>query len=384
LKTRLVLTDELRELSRLVREGRLFAVQDWLAAKKPVSAPKPTWHTPLRVAVKSGFHSMVELFLQQGVDQHELDYLLDHTVFHRQLPLVELLIQHGANPLAINFGGVLGSGHIPLIRFFLEHGADAETGHPFAHALTRPHRGLLRIYLDYRSRIPSFELQLNLALRHHARAGNLKWVSLLLWAGGNSRLKLPDVGEDPDPDLDSTALEEAVRTGRVDIAQYIGFRAEDDLDALMEFACRSGRLEMVDLLLALGAHPCGKNRSERPINLAIEMLSWKFGDSLLYLPKSDIAQDLTLISRLAELGARWRPDPDMLRYFRRDLAREEGSQIARIIRSFHDHNVCEPSVLLDLINTRKLKDSLQHLYPRLETLLKRAAANNRSAPSTPS
>jgi hypothetical protein len=56
----------------------------------------------------------------------------------------------------------------------------------------------------YQGGFPSFQEQANIGLRHHCKEGNLKWVSLLLWAGadpygpGNS-----NYDEERDPDDDS-------------------------------------------------------------------------------------------------------------------------------------------------------------------------------------
>jgi hypothetical protein len=63
---------------RLCREGRLFELQRWIAAGKPLTVPAHDRHTPLRVAVDTGFHSLIDLLLQHGADQAAKDDVLEH------------------------------------------------------------------------------------------------------------------------------------------------------------------------------------------------------------------------------------------------------------------------------------------------------------------
>ena len=77
-----------------------------------------------------------------------------------------------------------------------------------AYALCNRIRTALGIFKSYRVQFPSFQEQANIALRHHCREGNLKWVSLTLWADADPYCKGPDYwDEDPDPENDQNALE---------------------------------------------------------------------------------------------------------------------------------------------------------------------------------
>ncbi|MGA2800762.1 MAG: hypothetical protein ABSE97_00080 [Verrucomicrobiota bacterium] len=75
MKARPPLPDDIKQLMALVRAGRLFDVQKWIEEGKRTVPPKPYWFSPLRVAVESGFHSMVEVLLKAGVDQEENPWL---------------------------------------------------------------------------------------------------------------------------------------------------------------------------------------------------------------------------------------------------------------------------------------------------------------------
>jgi len=60
---------DLKELRQLVRDGKLFAVQKWIAGGKRTEAPESGWPPGIELAMDTGFHSMVAVFLQDGADQ---------------------------------------------------------------------------------------------------------------------------------------------------------------------------------------------------------------------------------------------------------------------------------------------------------------------------
>jgi ankyrin repeat protein len=74
--------------------------------------------------------------------------------------------------------------------------------------------------MDLRDRVPSARRQAAMALRVHAREGNLKWVSLLLWAGADPRLRVAIRNErEPGTETEEdggTALEDAVIYGQAE------------------------------------------------------------------------------------------------------------------------------------------------------------------------
>ena len=105
----------------------------------------------------------------------------------------DLLVSHGADHRAVCCEQVISSRNPYLIRWFIERGLDVEEGCPIAHALRNRRRDFLGIYMDIRDRVPSARKQAAMALRVHCREGNLRWVSLLLWAGVDPRAKVPDM-----------------------------------------------------------------------------------------------------------------------------------------------------------------------------------------------
>ena len=93
-----------------------------------------------------------------------------------------------------------------ITRWFLNRGLDLEEGFPIARAFQDRHRDFLGIYMDVRDTVPSARMQAAMALRYHVREGNLKWVSLLLWAGADPRLAVPDLERKPAKEFMGTAL----------------------------------------------------------------------------------------------------------------------------------------------------------------------------------
>ena len=119
----------------------------------------------------------------------------------RNLDIIELLVQYAADARAVNFQTVLWARHPAIMRLFVEHGLDLESNYAIAGAFLWKHREFLGVYLSIRDQIPTAPRQAAMALCDRAASGNLKWVSLLLWAGADPRLPVPPL-EDSDVDED--------------------------------------------------------------------------------------------------------------------------------------------------------------------------------------
>jgi hypothetical protein len=196
------LPDDLKELCGLCRAGKLFAVQRWIREGKRSRMPEENFSTsPVRIAIEQGFHSLVEVLLQDNVlSKDEKNEWLARAVDSRNLDVVELLAQYGADPSCVDFDSVLWSRDPGIIRWFIAHGLDLESDYMIARAFRDKHREFLGIYMSVRDQLPTARKQAAMALRYHASAGNLKWVSLLLWAGADPR--------EPVPRLDDSEVDE--------------------------------------------------------------------------------------------------------------------------------------------------------------------------------
>ena len=133
--------DEIKPLAALCKAGRLFEVQQWIAAGKPVNLPlssdsRHRRKSPLEVSMDCGFHSLVRVLLESGAAIEEPGYRpLEHALLKRRLDLVALLVDHGVDMHSVSMESVFDTWLPEIMEYFIERGADVETGHPMAGAL---------------------------------------------------------------------------------------------------------------------------------------------------------------------------------------------------------------------------------------------------------
>ena len=82
--------DDAKHLVRLVRAGRLYDVEAWVAAGKSVTLPPEFKTTLLTAALKTGFHSLIEFLLRHEHSQERKNDFLAQAVQGRRSDLVEL------------------------------------------------------------------------------------------------------------------------------------------------------------------------------------------------------------------------------------------------------------------------------------------------------
>lgn len=137
-------TEQAKELIRLCRTGRLHDLQKWIADGRSLQIPSVPKKTLLQIAVEVGFHSLVELIAMHESSQPSKNAALANAVSMRRLDLVQLLSENGADIKSVPLADVLLCWEPKIIRFFLDHGAEAVTGSPFAIAFGARVRTALR------------------------------------------------------------------------------------------------------------------------------------------------------------------------------------------------------------------------------------------------
>lgn len=373
------LPDDLNELATLCRAGKLFAVQDWIKQGRRYQVPPGnfTW-TPLKVAIDSGFHSLVQVLLEAGAaTQEEKDRALSQAVSNRSLDLLELLAKHGADPLSIDADELFWSRHPQIIRWFINRGFDLETNNPIAHALANRQREFLGIYLDVRDRVPTARRQAAMALRHHVQEGNIKWVCLLLWAGADPRMLVPRPDEPDDcDDYLGTALRDAVRQGRIDIVRK--FKVNAALDNLNELLCEcwlTPQPEITQMLISLGGDARARVGERTPIQAAFSCFEWSLDHGYSFYGSSSTNTEAALrtIEILAEHGARWEPDEACrFRYFRRGLASVSGHNALCYLHRIVKSGAIEQPIFQELMRTPRMKELLRDSAPGVSEVRKHA------------
>ena len=81
--------EEAEQLLRLCREGRLFELQAWVAAGKSLSVPAHYRQTPMRIALNTGFHSLIEFLLRHEENQSAKDDVLRQACWSGQRSVIE-------------------------------------------------------------------------------------------------------------------------------------------------------------------------------------------------------------------------------------------------------------------------------------------------------
>ena len=362
------------ELIGLCRAGRLYDIEKWIEAGRSLDISVKKWRGRIRnlldVAVESGFHSMVELIVKHEHNQSVKDDALSHAVSMRRQDLAELLVLHGADVRAVPFTDVLLTWEPKLIRFFLDHGADVVTGRPFAEAFREKVRTSLRVFLECKQSHPELAVQLqeqiDCALRYFCEQGNLKWVSLLMWAGGDPRALGPTLDKDytEDPECHTSGIEEACAAGQIDILRKLKLdRERDDLTELLRDAAFCGRPETLEYLLKLGANPNDKaNGGSSALDRALHHID--FLPRALQGPghltsKYEIYRDLDCIKLLLTHGAKWCPSEAYeMNTLRRSLLRCQPDVTIHLLQMFRQNNACPAETVHRLLGTPKMKEHM--------------------------
>jgi hypothetical protein len=185
---------ELAELHRLCREGRLYDVERWIRAGRPVQIVQGTpvkrarVASALEIAVQSGNHALVFLLLSNGyAPNQEMRCPLDLALQGRRFDLVSLLLEWGADPHRVDLGDLFDTYKSDLFGRFQDLGVDLTTGHALAEALVyhTSNRPLFGFAKRHRESRPKIQTELNIALVHHVSEENEKGLQLCLWAGAN-------------------------------------------------------------------------------------------------------------------------------------------------------------------------------------------------------
>jgi hypothetical protein len=360
-KKTLPVDDPIRELCRLCRIGKLFAVEDWCRAGKPIQ-PSVFHHSlwPVGIAIEKGFHSLLEVFLRNGAPPDPRT--LWSAVRWRRREMVELLFSYGADARAISFQHVIAFSDPEIVKMFVDRGADLVTGYPLAGGLIQSPRGLLRLCKELLPSRPELMLQVNMALRHFSEKGNMRGVSLMLWLGGDARAKVP-TDQDEEESLWETSLHSAVSYGRLEIIKKFRFNpAKDNLKEEFRSACCSCDLPLIRYFLEMGADA---NRADEhgatPLGGAICHLNWKidFG-------KKD--ESVRTLEELISVGVKWTPpSKEELSRLRRFLGKLSFYEAYELIKKIKQTGFCTDETLILALNTPAMR---RHLQPRVQALAK--------------
>ena len=384
--------DEIKPLVELCKAGRLFDVQDWIKEGKPVNPPQYVSggrrKSPLEIAMDQGFHSLVQVLLEGGADINDSNYWPLHEAIHmRRLDLVELLVAHGADIHSVDMATVFESWQPEIMKWFIERGADVETEKPLAYALCHRIRTALGILKSYKERFPSFQEQANIALRRHCWDGNLKWVSLMLWAGADPYAKGPsDWDHEADPEEDMNAMEIAALRGNLDIFNLKAVRPDPnkpESKELLLYTCHSSNCALLEKLLEKGFDPTeSEDRGTALIQSLLVRLEyssvfnhWDFFWRNERRPTRNLDDEkarerIKMIHLLAKNGAKWLPgDRAQIGYARRSLIKMKPDYTAEFTWIMSKYQATRREDLLELIRTPAIRTVIIEKRDTIEKLI---------------
>jgi hypothetical protein len=377
--------DEIKPLAVLCKAGRLFEVQQWIAAGKPVNPPRSSdsrhrRKSPLEVSMDCGFHSLVQVLLESGAAIEEPGYRpLEHALLKRRLDLVAILVDHGADIHSVSMESVFDTWLPEIMEYFIERGADVETGHPMAGALCSRIRTALGIFKRFKDRFPSFKEQANVALRFHAREGNLKWVSLMLWAGADPHARGSEYYcEEDDPECAVSALELAALHGHFDIFKLKSIRLDPShafAHELLRNACFADKADFLNELLKKRFNPNDQeNGGSSLISSLLGYMTWSFDldhrNQKRNLDTSRSREKLKMVHLLARHGARWIPaNNDEISDARRSLIKMSPDYTVEFIWIMSKYKACARGHIEELIRTPSIRALVSGHLPRIAELL---------------
>jgi hypothetical protein len=386
---------EIAPLLDLCRAGRVFDVQAWIAAGKPVNPPPRAPRSsrvkaPLEVAIELGFHSLVEVLLRGGAVQEPAagyDSPISRALRMRRLDIVELLIEHGCDPASVDMAEVLGSWDPKIIEYFLARGAELVRGQPFAHAFCERVRTALRPYKELLKTRPELQEQANIALRHHCKEGAIKWVSLLLWAGADPNKPGSDtpgqeVTVEDEESAGLSALGYAALYDHYEVFnlkpvrnQLVDRRAYDYLPYLR----RAQGTEVLRRLLEHGLEPNDQEGGGCSfITRFLDSLSW-YGGSRRYLSpweqkparpnydSEDARETMKAIHLLAKHGGRWMPkEKREIASARKSLLQMSADYTLEFVWIMSKYKSCDLPPVKELLGTPTMK---AHTAPKRDRLM---------------
>jgi hypothetical protein len=205
--------EELESLRKLVRQGKLFAVQDWLAARKPILYPpeSPRWSI-LEIAANTGFHSMAEVFVKAWPDRAALNRALHRALSKGRGAIARLLVEHGAEISHEDLSDVARCYDKDVMQFFLDRIPDPCEGNALGEAIAVGAKPLIGLFRDFCRGHPAKAEQLAKALKYFVRRKNERGVCLALWMGADPRLSTSGLYEDEEY-APTSALEDACSYG---------------------------------------------------------------------------------------------------------------------------------------------------------------------------
>lgn len=380
--------DSIAPLIELCKAGRLFDVQAWIVANKPVNVPAHTGKgrrhiTPLQIATEKGFHSLIEVLLKAGAIQEPIGWgsPMDQALRMHRLDLIELLVAHGFDSKTIRMDQVFNTWKPEIIEFFILNGGDLRKDQPFAKAFCNRIRMALKYYKQYRETIPELQEQANIALRHHCKEGNLKWISLMLWAGADLWESGPETPAEPaEEQFGIPALGWAALYKRYEVFDLKPIRSQlsnPRATAILRYLTQEGGIAILQTILELGVSPNDKDGGCGALDSCFSQMTWIYGahnhswlNTSGKIDTDRSREAMKAINLLAKHGARWVPaDQRRINDVRRSFLKLIPDYTLEFVWVMAKYRACQKNAILQLLSTPTIKRHLGDRQSRATQLL---------------
>jgi hypothetical protein len=268
------------------------------------------------------------------------------------------------------------------MEYFIDRGADVETGRPLAHALSTRIRTALRVLKRYRDRFASFPEQANVALRHHCIEGNMKWISLMLWAGADPNAPGPShCDEELDANYGSySALAFAALHRHYDVFALKQVRLDTkhpSMRVVAEWACNGEGLDLLKRLLEDGLEVNDQpNGGSSLLQYALTKFDWeaRFSrspwESERGIDTHKTRELMEIVHLLAEHGARWEPtERYQLNAVRRSLLGVKPEYTVEFVGIMTHRQLCTRDSLEALLRPNSMKVHVERYSERIQKLM---------------
>lgn len=359
--------EELFPLIEFCKAGNLAAVSKWIAEGKPINSPsgkKTRRASPLQIAIEKGFLTLTEVLLEAGANpapENSSMNALWHAVERRRADIAALLLDRGMPIDSVDFGSVCYCADPTLINLFLERGADPKEGYPLYYGMKHCLNPLLGIYKTQVEKHPELQIQADMALCHYAREGNLRCVSLLIWAGARPDSEIPEV-EGARNDFSYTcAFEQAAYGGHTNILKRMKPENYPIIIPRLLEICSSREGDSLEYALGLVSKISAlPDEGLSVLNSLFWNLGWAADPRPIFGVRSTVKIDrhIDALEALVKHGLKWKPSPESVRDLRRHIRHLEPEKILRVFRILKDHQAAEIPFMESLVATPTMRNHL--------------------------
>jgi len=359
--------EELFPLIEFCKAGNLAAVSKWIAEGKPINSPsgkKTRRASPLQIAIEKGFLTLTEVLLEAGANpapENSSMNALWHAVERRRADIAALLLDRGMPIDSVDFGSVCYCADPTLINLFLERGADPKEGYPLYYGMKHCLNPLLGIYKTQVEKHPELQIQADMALCHYAREGNLRCVSLLIWAGARPDFEIPEV-EGARNDFSYTcAFEQAAYGGHTNILKRMKPENYPIIIPRLLEICSSREGDSLEYALGLVSKISAlPDEGLSVLNSLFWNLGWAADPRPIFGVRSTVKIDrhIDALEALVKHGLKWKPSPESARDLRRHIRHLEPEKILRVFRILKDHQAAEIPFMESLVATPTMRNHL--------------------------